>query len=118
MLASPSNITAEEQKQLKAELDLLKSFNRSSFVRARKKAPAWSSAADLLFNKGLQEAREKTWRECEKVLKLHQMAKVARTEGNTTSLGELKSLRDQVQLRVSGSILRNLSGMQERPPTL
>jgi hypothetical protein len=87
MLASPSNITAEEQKQLKEELDLLKSVNRSSFVRARKKAPAWSSAADL--------PSEKTRRECERVLKLHQMAKVAGTEGNTPSLGELKSLRDR-----------------------
>ena len=95
MLASPSNITAEEQKQLKAELDLLKSFNRSSFVRAREKAPAWSSAADLLFEKGVQEAREKARRECEKVLKLHQMAKVAGTPGNTPSLGELNSLRDR-----------------------
>jgi hypothetical protein len=95
ILASPSNITAQEQKQLKEELDLLKSVNRSSYVRARKKVPAWSSAADLLFDKGLQEASEKARRECEKVLKLHQVAKVAGTEGNAPSLGELKSRRDR-----------------------
>jgi hypothetical protein len=43
MLASPSNLTAEEQKQLKAELGLFKLFDRSSLARTRKKTPAWSS---------------------------------------------------------------------------
>ena len=95
LLASPSNITAEEQKQLKEELDLLKSVNRSSFVRARKKAPAWSSAADLLFDKGRQEAREKARQKCEERLKSHQMAKSAGTASNAPSLGELKSLRER-----------------------
>ena len=118
MLASPSNITAEEQKQLKAELDLLKSFNRSSFVRARKKAPAWSSAADLLFDKGVQEAREKARRECEKVLKLHQMAKVAGTPGNTPSLGELNSLRDRFYFEFLARFCETFPECKIRPPTL
>jgi hypothetical protein len=96
MLASGSNLTAEEQEQLKAEFRRLKSFNRSSFVRARKKAPAWSSAADLLFDKGLQEAREKARQECERVLKRHQMAKSAGTPGDAVALLDtLKSLRDR-----------------------
>ena len=101
VICSPlrSNLTGEEQKRLEAELDLLldllKDFNNPTFVTSARRGPAWSSAADLLFDKGLQDASEKARRECEKVLKLHQMAKVAGTPGNTPSLGELNSPRDR-----------------------
>jgi hypothetical protein len=49
----------------------------------------------LLFDKGLQEAREKARQKCEERLKSHQMAKSAGTASNAPSLGELKSLKER-----------------------
>jgi hypothetical protein len=96
MLALRSDLTGEEQEKLEAELDLLKDFNTPTFVTAREEAPAWSSAEDLIFDKGLQEAREKARQECERVLKRHQMAKSAGTPDDAASLLDtLKSLREQ-----------------------
>ena len=59
MLASPSNLTSEQQKQLEAELGLFDSFISPCADHPGEKVlipPAWSSAADLLFEKGLQAA--------------------------------------------------------------
>ena len=59
MLASRSGLTSEDQERFEAEHSLLESFVNHRADHPDKRAsiaPAWDSAADLLFDKGLQDA--------------------------------------------------------------
>ena len=56
-------------------------------------SPAWNSAADLLFGKGLKEARENIQKESDAAMHLHRMATLAGTVDVAATSDKVKSLR-------------------------